>query len=180
MPFGDGDRKDRIVVGALAEQIDRNDAARLQPEPFGGRDAALERGGIDIEGRLVDVDEDRRRADQGDGLAGRAEGEGRTQHGVAAADTLGHQHHDQRIGAARAGHDMLGAAVSGKRGLERGHFRAIDELAVRQHARDRLLHRRAEPAALGGDVDERNVFGAQLLVHGALRRLGGDIEKQTR
>ena len=61
------------MVGALAEQIDRDDAARLQPEPLGGRNAALERGGIDVECRFVDIDEHRRRAGQRDRLAGRAE-----------------------------------------------------------------------------------------------------------
>ena len=65
---------------------------------------------VHVEGRLVDIDEHRRRAGQRHRLAGRAERERRTEHRVAAADALGHQHHQQRIGAAGAGHDMLGAA----------------------------------------------------------------------
>ena len=35
-----------------------------------------------------------------------------------AADALGHQHHQQRVGAAGAAHDMLGAAEVGEIGLE--------------------------------------------------------------
>ena len=127
--------------------------------------------GIHVEGRFVDIDEHRRRAGQRHGLAGRAERERRTEHRIAAADALGHQHHQQRIGAAGAGHDMLGAAEGRERGLELRHFRAVDELAMREHARDRLIDRFAEPAALRGDVDEGNGFGTQMLVHGALQGL---------
>ena len=40
-----GDSGDRIVIGRLAEQIDRNDRARLEPELLGGGDGALELAG---------------------------------------------------------------------------------------------------------------------------------------
>ena len=64
---------------------------------------------------------------------------------------------------------MPGAAVVGERGLQRGHFRTVDELAMREHAGNRLIDRCAEPAALRDDVDERYGFWTQVLVHGALR-----------
>ena len=73
---------------------------------------------VHVEGCFVDVDEHRRRAQERHGLARRAESERRTKHGVAGAIALGHQHHQQRIGAAGAGHDMLRAAIGGKLGLE--------------------------------------------------------------
>jgi hypothetical protein len=36
---------------------------------------------------------------------------------------------------------MLGAAIGGKRSLKRGHFRAVDELAMREYAPHRFVHR---------------------------------------
>ena len=51
--------------------------------------------------------------------------------------------------------------------LERAHFRAEDELAMRQHARDRVIDGAAEAAALRGDVDERDrpLVEAGVLIH---------------
>jgi hypothetical protein len=40
--------------------------------------------------------------------------------------------------------------------LERRHFRSHDELAMRKHARDRVIDGMAQPAALRGDIDERD------------------------
>ena len=63
-------------------------------------------------------------------------------------------------------------------GLELGHFRPVDELAMGEHAGNRLIDGFAEPAALRGDVDEGHGFGTQMLVHGALRGLQmRDIER---
>ncbi len=64
---------------------------------------------------------------------------------------------------------MLGAAEGRQRGLELRHFRTVDELAMREHAGNRLIDGTAEPAALRGDVDEGNGIWTQVLVHGALR-----------
>ena len=66
---------------------------------------------------------------------------------------------------------MPGSAEVGECGLELGHFRTVDELAMREHAGNRLIDRAAEPAALRGDVDEGYGFWTQMLVHGALRGL---------
>ena len=54
---------------------------------------------------------------------------------------------------------MLGAAELGELGLERAHFRAEDELAMAEHPRDRGIDGAAEPAALRGNVDERDLIG---------------------
>ena len=116
--LGFGDRGDGVMVGALPEQVDRDHRPRLEAELARGGDAALQRSRVHVEGRLIDIDEHRRRAGQRHRLAGRAERKGRAEHGIAAADALRHQHHQQRVGAAGAGHDMLGAAEGGEFGLE--------------------------------------------------------------
>ena len=108
--LGRRDRADRVMVGALPEQIDRNHRDRLEAEPLRRGDAALQRSRIDVEGRFIDIDEHRCRAGQRHRLAGRTKRKGRTEHRIAAADALGHQHHQQRVGAARAAHHMFGAA----------------------------------------------------------------------
>src|SRR5271169_1232675 len=61
-------------------------------------------------------------------------------------------------------------ACAGERGevaFKGAHFRAIDELAMRQHARHRVVDRAAETAALCRDIDERNrpVIKASMLIH---------------
>src|SRR5207244_2440376 len=57
----------------------------------------------------------------------------------------------------------------GKRLLQRGDFRAVDELAVSEHAADRLVDRLAEPAPLRADIDEGDRFGGHVLVHDAFK-----------
>ncbi len=58
-------------------------------------------------------------------------------------------------------------AEGGKLGFERAHLRALDELAVRQYVRDRIVDGAAEAAALRRHVDERNrpLVKARVLVH---------------
>ena len=62
---------------------------------------------------------------------------------------------------------MPRAAECGKLGLERAHLGAVDELAMRQHAGDRVVDGAAETAALRGDVDERDrpLVKAGVLIH---------------
>ena len=121
-----------------------------------GRDGARGAVGRDVEGRGIDIGEHRRRAEERHHLGGRAEREGRADDGVAGADALRHQHQQQRVGAARAGHHVAGAAELGERRFERPHLGTENELAVLEHARDRGVDPAAEPAALGGNVDERD------------------------
>jgi hypothetical protein len=62
---------------------------------------------------------------------------------------------------------MFGAGKCRKLRLERRHFRAIDELAMGEHAGNGLIDGFAEPLSLGRDIDEGNGFWAHVLVHGA-------------
>ena len=59
------------------------------------------------------------------------------------------------------------AAERRKLGLERPHLRPLDELAMREHAGNRIVDGAAEAAALRGDVDERDrpLVEAGVLVH---------------
>ena len=146
-----GDRGDGVVVGRQAEQIDRDDGARLEAEAFCRLDRAGAACGVDVEGVGIDVGEDRRGAAERDDFGGGAEGEGRTDHGVARADLPGHQSQAQRIGAARAGDRVARAAERRELGLERAHFRTLDELAMRQDA----ARPRRRPRGRAGGVARR-------------------------
>src|SRR5436853_110810 len=67
----------------------------------------LEARGIDVAGILVNVDEDRGGTEPGHDLGGRREGEAWAEDRVAGLETLGHEHHAERIGTIRAGDDVL-------------------------------------------------------------------------
>ncbi len=151
-----GRGRNGVVIGRQAEQIDRDHRLRLEPEPAGGRDGLTDALGVDVEGVGLNVDEDRRRADQHRHFRRRAEGERGADHRVARADALGAQRQHQRIGAAGATDGMARAAECGELGLERAHFGTEHELTMREHARDRRIDRGAQPAPLGRDVDEGN------------------------
>ena len=118
----------------------------------------------------LDVGEYRRGAEQRHHFRGRMIGEGRADHRIAAADPPGHQHQQERVGAAGAADRMAAPQNAARSALEGAHFRAVDELAMRQHARYRVIDRAAETAALRRDVDERNrpFFKASMLVHDGL------------
>ena len=160
-----GDRGDRIVIGRLAEQIDRDHRLQLQAVSLGGGDAALQRLDIHVEGDFIDIDKHRRGAGERHHFAGGAEREGRADHRVARADALGHQHHQQRVGAAGAGHHMLGAAECRKISLELHDLRTVDEMTVLEHPADRLVDQVAETAALRDNINEGHGFDAELLIH---------------
>jgi len=167
-PLGFGNRCDRIVIRGLPEQINRNDRFRLEPALLGDRDAVFQRIGIDIERRFIDIDEDGRGAKKGHHLAGRAERKGRTDHSVARTNLLCHQHHQQRVGAAGAGDHMFRAAEGRKVRLQSRNFRPVDELAMRQHARDRIIDALAATVTLLDDVDERDSLSWRVLIHAIL------------
>ena len=56
-----GDSRDRIMIGRLAEQIDRNDRTRPEPELLGSGDGAFETRRVQIERLGIDIGEHRRR-----------------------------------------------------------------------------------------------------------------------
>ena len=62
---------------------------------------------------------------------------------------------------------VAGAAERRELGLEGAHLGAEDKLAMRQHPRHGVIDGAAEPAALGGDVDERDrpLVQASVLIH---------------
>ena len=125
-----GDRRNGIVIGRQAEQIDRDHGFRLQAEALRRRDRALKACRIEIEGVGGDVGHHRRRANERHHFGGGAKRECRTDHRIARPDLPRHQHQQQRIGAARTADDVLGAAEGREIGLERAHFRPLDELAM--------------------------------------------------
>ena len=65
---------------------------------------------------------------------------------------------------------MARAAERRELAFQRAHFRSEDELAMRQHARHRIIDGAAEAAALRGNVDERDrpLVEAGMLIHGAI------------
>ena len=147
---------DRVVVRGQAEQIDRDHGTRLKAAPLRGCDGAAQTFGIEIEGLGFDIRHHRSRAEQRHHLGRGAEGEGRADHSIAGPDLPSHQHEQQRVGAARATDDVPRAAECRKIGFERADFRALDELAVFQNTRNRIVDHAAKPAPLRRDVDERN------------------------
>ena len=74
-----GNRGDGVVVGRQAEQVDRDDRLRRQAYALGGRQRGFKPFGVDVETFRLDVDEDRRGADQRHHFRGGAEGEGRAE-----------------------------------------------------------------------------------------------------
>ena len=71
--FGSGG--DRSMVRRQAEQIDRDDRLRREPCAFCRRNSACDSVRVDIEGSGVDIDKNRRRADQRRHFGGRAKRE---------------------------------------------------------------------------------------------------------
>ncbi len=159
------DLRDRVVIRRQAEQIDRNDGLRLETEALGGRERCGKPLGVDVERVGLDVDEDRRGADQRRHFGGGAEGERGAEHRVARADALRHQRQHQRVGAAGAGDDVARAGEFRELGLEGLHFRPEDELAMVKHALNGHVDGVAETAALCRNVDEWNRRQIGVLVH---------------
>jgi hypothetical protein len=144
----------RVRIGRLAEQVDRDHAHRAQALALRGFDAGLEAGRVHVERVLEHVDEDGRRVIPGDDLRGRGEGEGRAQDRIARLDAQRHQAEAERVGAVGAGQYVLGAAERRQLLLQFGHLGAHDVLAVVDDAQHGFVHALADPAPLGAEVDE--------------------------
>ncbi len=110
-----GDLGDRGIVGRQAVEVDRHHGARLQVigiDRLG--DGALEIGRVHVEGRRIDIDEDRRGTNRDDRTGGGGKGEGRHEDGVARLHAHRHHGDHQRVAAAGDADRMAGAGECGK------------------------------------------------------------------
>ena len=101
VPFAEG--RDAVVVTALAVQVDRDHRRGPAAGTHAFRQFLFEQVGIDRPGLRRRVDEDRRRADIGDGVGGRGKRQGRGQDLVAGSDTEHGERQVKRGRAARQG-----------------------------------------------------------------------------
>ena len=133
---GVADRAERRHVGALAEEVDRNNGLRALRD--GGVDACR----VQVERVRVDVGEDGRRAEQRGGLGRGDERERRADHLVARANAERHQRDLERVGPVgdAEGVDLLVSAEARDVGrqilLEGGHEGTAHERAAVQHGGD--------------------------------------------
>ena len=149
------DRHDGVVVGAEAEQVDRDDRLRLQAAfRLDRRNRGFEALDIDIVGVGVHVDEDRLGLGQRDDLGRGSEGEARHEHRVARSDAGRVERKQQRIGAVGAGNAMLDADIGRELGLELRDLRSKNVAAVLDDAVDGGLQPIADTLALRAQVDE--------------------------
>ena len=116
--------------------------------------AAREQRRIEVVGARVDVHEDRRGSEQGNGFHGGDEGERRGDHLVACAHAQRHQRDQQRIRAAGAGNAVLGAGARRQPRLQLRHLRPQDELAVGKHGAHARVDLRLQLCVLRLQVDE--------------------------
>jgi hypothetical protein len=166
-PGGEGGAVDGAVVGRQPEEVDGDHPGRPELLPaaaregvpggvafFDGGDRLCEQAGVQVEGRRVDVDEDRGRPEQLDHLGRGDEGEGGGEDGIAALDPVGHQGEQQGVGPGGTGDGMPDACEIGQLLFELLYLRAHDVLAVVEDGQDVLLELGSYPLLLKGQVDE--------------------------
>ena len=162
------DRLQGVVVAGLAGVVDGHHGLRAR------RDAGLDLAGIDEQGIGIDVDEDRRRAQERGAVGAGGKGHRGHDHLVARADAQGIHGGVQRGGAGAHGHGV-GRAGHGRQGLlelgdlgPRGQPVGAQRLRHRGHVVvvDRLPPVGQQPGADGRAA----VNGQPWLRHNALRR----------
>ena len=104
---------DRLVVAALAVEVDRDDGAHARSRSVSLRDRAVEQLGVHRPGRLVAVDEERCRARVRDRVGARRERQVRAGDLVAGADPEDDERQVKRGRAARE-RDRIGDAGDGR------------------------------------------------------------------
>ncbi len=149
-PARDAASEQRIHVGALSEQMNRNDRFRSR------RDGGDGLRGVDVERRLIDVDEHRPRAQTGDGAGGREKRVGRRDDLVARLDVERHERQQQRVGAGRDGDRVADAEHQGQLAFERGDLGAHDEALAVADPFDRGENLGAKRAVLRMKVQQRH------------------------
>src|SRR5690606_32810756 len=120
MTLGYGE--DRVHLRGSAVEVHREDRLRAR------RDRGLDQARVDVEGALVDVDEDRRGADVAYRLGGGEEAEGGGDDLVAWADAEGSEGDDEGVGAAVDADGVLDAEVGGGFAFEGLDLGSADEL----------------------------------------------------
>lgn len=145
-----GHLTDGLEVGWHTEEVDGDDHTRRELACFQGLlDLALKVGHVDVEGVLINVDEDGRGALHGDDLGRGEEGEAGNEDGVAGFHVPGFQSQQKGIGAAVAGDAVLRADIVGEGGLHLLDFRAHDVGRRGYHVEDGLVHFVLEDGVLG-------------------------------
>ena len=144
------DLADRRHVAREPVEVHRDDRARALGDP------RLDLRRVEVEGRLVDVDEDRPRPRVLDDLGRRDEGERRRDDLVPGAHARPEQPEQQGVGP--GGHaDRVAHAVQLRHLLlEAGERRAEDVLGPAQHLGEHPLQLGLDRAVLARQVDERD------------------------
>ncbi len=112
---------------------------------------------VHVEGRGLDIHEDRDRADAVDGAGGGEEGVGRGEDLIAGADVQTEQRQEKGVGAGSASHGELRAGVSGDFLLELLDVLAHDEFLGIDDAGHLRQHFVADLAMLGAEVQQRDL-----------------------
>ena len=133
-------------------------ARGFNPSRFAVATARSQLAGSRLNVSGVNIGDDRGGAEQRHHFRRGVIGKGRTDHRIAASDPPCHQHEKQRVGAAGAADGVPRAAEAGEFAFKRRDFGPLDELAMRQDARHRVVDGAAEPAPLRRDVNERDRF----------------------
>ena len=147
------ERDEPFEVDRLPEEVDRQD--RL--EPRAAARGALHVGDGRVEGRRVDVREDRLGAEPRDTARGREERVGRADHLVAGPDPVRHQREEDRVAAGADGDRLGRAAVVGELALERVDLGAQDELLRLHDARERGADLGAQLVVLRPQIEQRHL-----------------------
>ena len=145
-PCALGQRQNRLHLGALAVEVDRQDGLGLLADP--GLDARR----VDVVGRRIDIDEYRLLRQAGNRAGGGEESVGRGDHLVAGTDALGHEADRQRDRSRGDGDGMRRAAVLGQFRLALGDGRAKDALLRFKHGIHRLADFLADSGVLGLEI----------------------------
>jgi hypothetical protein len=155
-----GDRRQRAVVGGLAEQIDRHHRLGLQGAVLlHQRDRGFQAGWVHVEGIGQDIDEHRRGAGQDHHLAAGGKGEGWDKDGISRPDIPGPENQQQSIRTVGAGNRVLDPRPGRQIALQLAHLRAQDPLPALDGGFDSGLQRRSQAAALGLQIDELDRVG---------------------
>jgi hypothetical protein len=154
-----GERCDPGVIGRQAEKIHGDDGTRRQLAVTCDILYALRQClRTDIVGVLVDIDEDRRRADQADDLGRCKKRERGREDGIAGTDIRRHQRKLQCICPVTDSDRVTDARIVRQCLFEFLHFRPEYELPVLEHVIDAALDRRPQVFELALQVDELHAY----------------------